>query len=441
MVASPSTRGFLEYQVPLATTSAPAAFATTATTTGTATHRDCEVEVARVLKRALVLLRKLVAVELADYFERHLISIDGAVRNIHRATAGTLERAGQIIPGRTQYQSLYSSSVSSLNLGGPFAIDIRRQRRAGHPQNHYNWQDQIFRHEMIYLSVKKDVIPRRQVTWGRICCRRNRRVGPVSSSQRVPSTMVRLPLYDEMFANYFLFIPRLLPAWMLLLAFVAPANSAEATSPAASPRVIVIGFVGGFVRRNDTVHQEVQLAAHLRAQYPTRMQVKMFENRQGRQARREVLEMLDADRDGGLSDREKRTARIVIYGHSWGASEGVTLARTLGQEGIPVLLTIQVDSVEKRGEDDRWIPANVGQAVNFYQANGLLRGRSEIQAADSSRTEILGNYRVDYKIRHVNCDGFPWYAQMFMSSHIKIECDPSVWSQVESLIRSKLPVD
>jgi hypothetical protein len=258
--------------------------------------------------------------------------------------------------------------------------------------------------------------------------------------------MVRLHLYHEMFVNYFSFIPRLLPAWMLTHSFLlssafAPAGAAEKITPVASPQVIVIGFVGGFVRRNDTVHQEVQLAAHLRDQYPARMQVKIFENHQGRQAHCEVLEMLDADRDGELSDREKRTARIVIYGHSWGASEGITLARTLGEDRIPVLLTIQVDSVTKLGEDDRWIPANVGQAVNFYQANGLLRGRREILAADSSRTEILGNYRVDYKTKHVDCRGFPWYAQLFMSPHIKIECDPSVWGQVESLIRSKLPTE
>ena len=282
-------------------------------------------------------------------------------------------------------------------------------------------------------------------------CQRKRGPDAESSSQRVRSTVLRLHLYDEMFGNYFSFIPRLLPAWMLTHSFlilgfllsnaIAPANGAEKITPVASPGVIVIGFVGGFVRRNDTVHKEVQLAAHLREQYPARIQAKIFENRQGRLAHREVLEMLDADRDGELSDREKRTARIVIYGHSWGASEGVTLARTLGRDGIPVLLTIQVDSVSKLGEDDRWIPANVGQAVNFYQVNGLIRGRREILAADSSRTEILGNYRVDYKTKHVNCNGFPWYAQMFMSSHIKIECDPSVWNQVESLIRSKLPAD
>jgi hypothetical protein len=254
-----------------------------------------------------------------------------------------------------------------------------------------------------------------------------------------------------MFAKSFSFFPRLLPAWILTRSFlilgflisnaIAPVDGAEKTAPMASPPVIVIGFVGGFVRHNDAVHQEVQLAAHLRNEYPARMQVKIFENRQGREAHREVLEMLDADRDGELSDREKRTARIVIYGHSWGASEGVTLARRLGQDGIPVLLTIQVDSVTKLGEDDKVIPANVGQAVNFYQLNGLLHGRREILAADASRTQILGNFQVDYKTKRVNCEGFPWYAQMFMNSHIKIECDPVVWGKVESLIRSKLPSD
>src|SRR5579863_7427054 len=90
--------------------------------------------------------------------------------------------------------------------------------------------------------------------------------------QCVRSTVVRLHLYRQMFANYFSFIPRLLPAWMLIYCLlpIASANGAETTAAPPSPDVIVIGFVGGFVRRNDTVHQEVQLAAHLRKQYPTR---------------------------------------------------------------------------------------------------------------------------------------------------------------------------
>ena len=112
-----------------------------------------------------------------------------------------------------------------------------------------------------------------------------------------------------------------------------------------SPAAIVIGFVGGMVRGNNAVHSEVQLATRLRKDYPSGVQVRMFENRQGRQARQEILRLLDINHDGKLSAGEKLDARIAIYGHSWGASETVTLARALGREGIPVLLTIQVDSI------------------------------------------------------------------------------------------------
>ena len=101
--------------------------------------------------------------------------------------------------------------------------------------------------------------------------------------------------------------------------------------------------------------------------------------------------------DGSLVSEEKQNARIIIFGHSWGASETVELARQLGKEGIPVLLTIQVDSVSKLGENDAVIPANVAQAVNFYQLDGMLHGQPKIRAADPAHTRILGNFRSDYK--------------------------------------------
>lgn len=201
---------------------------------------------------------------------------------------------------------------------------------------------------------------------------------------------------------------------------------------------IVIGFVGGMVRQNNAVHAEVQLAARLREDCRSSVEVRMFRNREGQRAQREVLRLLDSDHDGKLSAQEKREARIAIYGHSWGASEAVTLARALGAQGIPVLLTVQVDSVRKPGENDELIPANVAQAINFYQHGGWLRGRAEIRAADPSRTEILGNVRMDYSRKTVDCAGYPWYARLFMKPHIEIESDPSVWGRIEALIRSKL---
>jgi hypothetical protein len=167
--------------------------------------------------------------------------------------------------------------------------------------------------------------------------------------------------------------------------------------------------------------------------------VATFQNRQGDKAREHVLRLLDTDQDGTLSAGEKQNARIIIYGHSWGASQTVTLARQLEKQGIHVLLTIQVDSVSKAGEQDSLIPSNVSQAVNFYQTAGIIHGQSEIRAADPVRTEILGNFRFDYSNHPVRCDEYPWLSRVLMKSHIEIECDPKVWNQVESLIRAKLP--
>ena len=188
------------------------------------------------------------------------------------------------------------------------------------------------------------------------------------------------------------------------------------------------------------VHSAVQVAAHLRHDYPSGVYVEVLENRRREKAHAEIVRLVDIDRDGTLSAEEKQNARIILYGHSWGASAAVTLARELGREGIPVLLTVQVDSVAKRGENDRVIPANVAEAANFYQPNGFVHGQPRIRAADPARTHIIGNFRFDYKTTPIDCKQYPWYDRLFMKSHIEIECDPKVWTQVESLIHSRLPL-
>src|SRR5712671_2079469 len=119
----------------------------------------------------------------------------------------------------------------------------------------------------------------------------------------------------------------------------------EGSSALASPanrNVIVIGFVGGFVSKNDTKHPEVQFAAYLRDRYPL-IHAEVFGNHHGRKALHELVRMLDSDGDGVLAPNEKRESTIIIYGHSWGATETVKFAYALGQMGIPVALTIQID--------------------------------------------------------------------------------------------------
>jgi hypothetical protein len=203
-------------------------------------------------------------------------------------------------------------------------------------------------------------------------------------------------------------------------------------------KAVIIGFVGGFVRRDDANHPEVQFAVYLRERYPSGVHAEVFANHEGQKALRYVLSLLDTDGGAVLTTMGKERASVIIYGHSWGASQTVTLARELGRRGIPVSLTIQVDSIAKPGQKDSTIPVNVASAINFYQPRGLLHGRSTIVAADPARTQILGNFRMTYEDRRINCDNYNWFVRVFNKPHHEIENDPRVWDQAASLIDSEL---
>lgn len=207
-----------------------------------------------------------------------------------------------------------------------------------------------------------------------------------------------------------------------------------------STPTLVVGFVGGFVHSDDVRHSEVQLARHLQTAYGERVEVEVFRNRQRERAHKAIVDWVSglASKAGTSSDQAKQP-RIILFGHSWGASAAVYLARELDQDGIPVALTVQVDSVRKNGLDDSVIPTNVAAAVNFYQSKGVIHGRSYIVAADPSRTAILGNFHLDYRKQPAECRTYPWRDRFFFKGHTSIECDPRVWGQVESLIEARLP--
>jgi hypothetical protein len=202
--------------------------------------------------------------------------------------------------------------------------------------------------------------------------------------------------------------------------------------------VMVIGFVGGFVRHDDIRHPEVAFAGLLRERYPSVVHAEVFSNHDGKKSLRRVLQLLDTNRDGVLTGGEKEQASIIIYGHSWGGSQAVTLAGQLGQKGVPVLLTIQVDSVHKPGHDDAVIPPNVRNAINFYQTKGLIHGRSSIRPADPRRTNIIGNFQMTYHDHRISCDNYPWIARHLNKPHHEIENDPLVWEQIASMIDHEL---
>jgi len=223
-----------------------------------------------------------------------------------------------------------------------------------------------------------------------------------------------------------------------LLAQGEQAQAPPVTENVLQSPVIVICILGGIVKRNDPVRSEVKLAEHLRETYPDGVFVETFENRHSKQALQAILNHLHATESGTLPESEQRGARIILYGHSLGGSAVVQLARELEKHGIPVLLTIQVDSVERLGQQDGVIPPNVARAINFYQPNGLIRGRARIRAQDPSRTQIIGNYRLEYKAHPVACPEYPWYERVVAPTHTEIACDANVWLHVEALIRQQI---
>jgi hypothetical protein len=293
----------------------------------------------------------------------------------------------------------------------------------------------------------QDTMPRRHPE---IPFRSNLALRPIISSEVDVFTLIRQrPKQVLYFRRLTLAILCLFPA----LCAYADSPEAKPTGPSPVAAVsesaparngttptIVIGFLGGFVRHDDAVHSTVQVAQSLQKDYPNGVRVETFENRRMGDAHKEILRLLGAGSGGSVANERKQAARVILYGHSWGASAVVALARRLKDDGVPVLLTVQVDSVAKAGQNDAIIPDNVRLAANFYQDKGMIHGQGKILAADASRTQILGNFRLDYTANPISCPQYPWYTRIFMRSHIEIECDQHVWQRVENLIREQLPI-
>src|SRR5262249_5165248 len=135
-----------------------------------------------------------------------------------------------------------------------------------------------------------------------------------------------------------------------------------------------------------------------------------------------------------ISDEERRSAKIILYGHSWGASETAAVAQKLATLQIPVLLTIQMDIIAKPGQNPTLIPSNVARAINFYQSKGPLHGRPRIVAADPAMTTIVGNIQMTYRPSEIDCSNYNWFVRTFNRPHHEIENDPRVWDRVAELI-------
>lgn len=51
---------------------------------------------------------------------------------------------------------------------------------------------------------------------------------------------------------------------------------------------------------------------------------------------------------------------------------------------------------------------------------------------------MIGNFRMAYEDRPINCNNYPWIARHLNKPHHEIENDPLVWEQIASIIDSEL---
>jgi hypothetical protein len=204
--------------------------------------------------------------------------------------------------------------------------------------------------------------------------------------------------------------------------------------PMPSGSVLVVGFLGGVEQWDDDNRSVRKLALDLRSRGVDHLFAETAANRHRAVALKLIRRALDTNGDGHLDSRECASARVILYGQSLGGAAVVQTARDLERLGVPVLLTVQVDSVGRR--HDSVIPANVREAINFYQHDlfTVVHGSGEIRAADPSRTRILGNYEMSYYFRRVDPSEASWARRKFGGSHTKMELDPALWNRVEHLI-------
>lgn len=238
---------------------------------------------------------------------------------------------------------------------------------------------------------------------------------------------------------------RRFPAILLLAALLGLVVSTASTqrfgdfttsTPLPEGDYLVIGFLGGRRHWDDKSEGTRQLALKLRDAGLPGVHVETVENARRDLALQLVRSALDRNRDGQLDSNERASARIILYGQSFGGAAVVKFARQLNEIGVPVLLTIQVDSV---GRDDAVIPPNVRRAANLYQRDGvLIRGEPIIRAQDPAQTTILGNFLFSYKDKNIDLSKVAWHRKVFRTDHTRMNVDPDVWAKVEELIRGEI---
>ncbi|MGD8437686.1 MAG: hypothetical protein PVJ70_08575 [Syntrophobacterales bacterium] len=203
-------------------------------------------------------------------------------------------------------------------------------------------------------------------------------------------------------------------------------------------QTLILGFLGGLERWNDESRGVRKLATKINSWKLSNVHIETLENRKSDLAIKFIRNTFDHDQNGFLDDRERNSARLILYGHSLGGAAVVEVSRELKKMGVPILLTVQIDSVDLI-YGDHIIPSNVKRAANLFQNDGwLLRGEDKIEPENPDKTEIIANIRFDYRTKNIDMSSLSWERRLFSLPHTKMDADPEVWARVEQMILSEL---
>ena len=212
----------------------------------------------------------------------------------------------------------------------------------------------------------------------------------------------------------------------------------ETQTPLKGDQTLILGFLGGLERWDDESRGVRKLATKIDSMKLSTVHVETLENRKRDLAIKFIRKTFDHDQNGFLDDRERNSARLILYGHSLGGAAVVEIARELKKMGVPILLTVQIDSIGLVF-DDHLIPSNVRHAANLFQSNGwILRGEDTIEPENPDETKIIANIRFDYRNKNIDMSRLSWERKLFSIPHTKMDADPEVWATVEQIILSEI---
>ena len=199
--------------------------------------------------------------------------------------------------------------------------------------------------------------------------------------------------------------------------FAAPLPSSPATpSPKSSVlpptecKIVYAGFVGAMETSNHKHSGVVQIRDTLRGPGYSDVCADSFIPISWESGRDWILTHF-ASHPGTLTESELLHApRVILVGHSTGGWAMLSVARDLRDKGIPVELTVQVDSV---GFTDYTVPRNVKTCAIFHAWDMLMfMTTKSIRMQDPAHTKLIANIVVKN------------------ASHLSITRDPRIWELV-----------